>query len=1104
MNIPNQSHERKSKIEEAYPLSPMQQGMLFHSLLAPGSGVDIEQLVCELHEALDVIALQRSWQCVIARHPVLRTNFRWQGLDEPQQEVHSVVALPWEEQDWRDVPPGEKEKRLAVFLRSDRRRGFDMARAPLLRLTLFHWDDADSRLIWTFHHALLDGRSFAPALREVFAFYEAFRRGEERNLPLPRPYRDYIDWLQQQDFSGSEAFWRQTLKDFTAPTPLAVDRPPSTEGDDAILQGDQEIRLSTEITTTLRSLASENQLTLNTVVQGAWALLLSRYSGEADVVFGATRACRRSSVEGAETMMGLFINTLPVRVQVNPEASLLPWLKQLRAQWVAMREHEHAPLVKVQGWSEARGGVSLFESIVVFENFHLDTLLRMQGGSWANRQFRLFEKTNYPITLDVYDGTELCLKLEFDRSRFDDATIARLLGHLRTLLEAMAGHPRHRLGDLPLLTPGERHQLLVEWNQTKTDYPRDKCLHQLFETQVERTPDAVAVVFEGEQLTYRQLNQRANQLAHYLRSLGAGPDAFVGVCLERSLEMVVALYGVLKAGAAYVPIDPDYPRELVAFMLEDANTPVLLTQQRLAGDLPAHGARLVCLDTAWPTISQQSDQNPVGTATADNLSYMIYTSGSTGKPKGAMNTHRGICNRLLWMQERYQLAPADTVMQKTPFSFDVSVWEFFWPLLNGAKLVVARPGGHQDPAYLVSLIEQHNVTVLHFVPSMLRVFLEKPGVERCRSLRHVICSGEALGFDLQERFFEQLSAQLHNLYGPTEAAVDVTHWSCQRNSPLRFVPIGRPVANTQTYILDTRMQPVPVGVAGELYLGGAQIGRGYHNRPELTAEKFVPDPFSTEPGARLYRTGDLARFLPDGNIEYVGRLDHQVKIRGFRVELGEIESVLLGHPAVREAVAMVREDVPGDRRLVAYLTAKEGEPPTVSELRGRLQAKLPDYMVPSAFVTLDRFPLTPNGKLDRKALPAPQDAGQRLGDLGPLPRNEMERTIAAIWQKVLHLEKVGVEDGFFDLGGHSLHLVQIQNRLEKVLNRPLSTMDLFRYPTISSLARYLSEKEKATAPQVESGEQVQRVQAGKKRLTERFKLRRPWESLGPQEKENRS
>ncbi|MBZ5554814.1 MAG: amino acid adenylation domain-containing protein [Acidobacteriia bacterium] len=1060
---------REGRIEDSYSLSPMQQAMLFNYLDDRHSGVDIEQIVSTLHERVHPAHFQQAWRRVVERHPILRTTFEWEALADPVQRVHSHAFPPFEEFDWHSLSPAEQEKGLTSYLDSDRHRGFLLNEPPLMRIVLFQMGAEDYRCVWTFHHALLDGRSFPLVLKEVFAFYEAFSQGRELTLDVPRPFGDFINWFQEKDHLKSEPFWKEMLKGFTTPTLLNLSREPVQEPG-AKTHGAREVRLSKELTAALNSCARENGLTVNTFIQGAWSLLLHHYSGEDDVVFGATRACRRTALEGAESMMGIFINTLPVRVQMTSDMSLIPFLKGLRAQQVVLRDYEHTPLHLVQGWTEVPRGKPLFDSIVVFENYLLNAALRAGGGHWLHREFRYIGQTNFPLTLIGYADEELLLRIEYYRNRFDDSAIERMLVHLKVLLGNMVANPNQRLAEVKILGNDEYRQLVEGWNETAVAYPEGVLLHQLFEAQVEKTPDAVAVVFEGEQLSYRQLNQRANQLAHFLRSLGAAPDTFVGVCMERSLEMVVALYGILKAGAAYVPIDPDYPRERVAFMLEDAHTPVLLTQQRLAADLPAHGARMVCLDTAWPEISQHRGQNPEVTATAGNLAYMIYTSGSTGKPKGAMNTHRGISNRLLWMQERYQLTAANVVMQKTPFSFDVSVWEFFWPLLNGASLVVARPGGHQDPAYLADLIEHRHITVLHFVPSMLRVFLEEPGLERCRSLRHVICSGEALGFDLQERFFERLHAQLHNLYGPTEAAVDVTHWTCQPNSPLHFVPIGRPVANTQTYILDGRLQPVPIGVAGELHLGGVQIGRGYHNRPELTAEKFIPDPFRQEPGARLYKTGDLARYLPDGNIEFLGRIDHQVKIRGLRIELGEIEFQLAAHPAVKEVVVVARQDEPGDQRLVAYLVAGEAAAPGTSELRTFLLHTLPDYMVPAAFVWLKQLPLSPNGKVDRRALPAPDKTQRDLEKPFVAPRTELERALAGLWQSALNVEKVGLEDNFFELGGHSLLLVQVHGKLRAHLHRDLPITELFQYPTIRALAEHLSE----SAPKEGSTKNIRR------------------------------
>jgi amino acid adenylation domain-containing protein len=658
-----------------------------------------------------------------------------------------------------------------------------------------------------------------------------------------------------------------------------------------------------------------------------------------------------------------------------------------------------------------------------------------------------------------------------------------MLGHYRTILEGIAASIDRPLSDLPLLTDVERQQILVEWNRTEVAYPKDRCLHELIEAQVKLTPEAVAVAFEGKQLTYSELNAKANQLARHLRKMGVVPDSLVGVCVERSLEMVVGLLGILKAGGAYVPMDPEYPKDRLAFMLEDSSVKVLLTQGKLADSLPKCNARLTRLDTDWPLIEGESDADVERRVSAEHLAYMIYTSGSTGKPKGAMNTHRGIVNRLLWMQDAYQLTAADRVMQKTPFSFDVSVWEFFWPLLAGAKLVVARPGGHRDGAYLAQLIEREKITTVHFVPSMLQAFLEQEGLrESCSSLKRVICSGEALPMEYQRRFFSVIGAELHNLYGPTEASVDVTYWACQRESRMSTVPIGRPIANTRIYILDRRLQPVPAGVAGELHIGGVGLARGYHNRPELTAEKFISDPFSGEPGARLYKTGDLARHLPDGNIEYLGRLDHQVKIHGFRIELGEIETVLNQHPKVQSSVVVAREDKPGEKRLVGYFVARNGEADP-AEIREWLGAKLPEYMVPT-LIPLQALPLSPNGKVDRKALPAPEVKSLIPSSAYAAPQTVTEHLLASVWAKELGLEKVSVSDNFFDIGGHSLVLIRIQAKLNQSLGRHVSIVEMFQFPTIHALANHL------TQPSTES-DRMQRIQERAQRRARALGEHRP-------------
>ncbi len=1053
-------------IEDVYQLSPMQQGMLFNYLYAPQSGVDIVQMICTLHEDLNVPNFERAWRRVVERHAVLRTSFRWEHLREPLQEVHQHVALPLKREDWRDRSAMEQEKQLAEYLEADRRSGFDLTEAPLMRIALFHAAEADHRCVWTFHHAVLDGRSFPLILKEVFALYEAYCRGEDLQLKLPRLYRDFIGWLQQQDLSKAEAFWRQSLKGFTAPTPLIVDRASGNERDEAEGRGARAIVLPETATSALRSAAQKYELTLNTMVQGAWALLLSRYSGEEDVIFGATRACRRSTLDEAESMVGLFINTLPIRVRMPPGMSVLTLLKDLRAQQVALREYEHTSLVKVERWSDVPGGMPLFETLLVFENYLLNSALRALGGRWENREFRLAEQPNYPLTICIYSDAYLLIKAYYDRQRFDDATIERMLGHFQTLLENMATNLEPSLCDLPLLTDSERHQLLVEWNNTTVEYPRGQGLHELFEEQVECSPDAIAVIFEGKQLTYQQLNARANQVAHHLRKRGVGPEVLVGICLERSVEMVVALLGILKAGGAYVPLDPSYPQERLSFMLTDTGAPVLLTQARLVKDLPDHRAEVICLDTDWDEIAQEPEENPASGVTAENLAYLIFTSGSTGQPKGVLISHYNVTRLFEATRELFNFNNGDVWTLFHSYAFDFSVWELWGALLHGGRLVVVPYLVSRSPEEFYDLLCREQVTVLNQTPSAFRQLMQaeqSTGAAKELALRLVIFGGEALEVQSLKPWFDRRGDEhprLINMYGITETTVHVTYRRLTRAdlSAISGSVIGRAIPDLRIYVLDQQRRPVPVGVPGEIYVGGTGLARGYLNRPELTAERFVPDPFSSEDGARLYKTGDLARYLPDGDIEYLGRLDHQVKVRGFRIELGEIEAVLSGHQGVRTSVVIAKEDAPGDKRLIAYLVVEQEQSPSISELRSFLKQKLPEYMVPSAFVMLGEMPLTPNGKVDRRALPEAPNCclNSETGYLAP--RTEVEQKIAAVWQETLGVEKVGINNNFFDLGGHSILIVHVHSKLRRALNVDLSIIKMFQYPTISSLAKHLSEE----------------------------------------------
>ncbi|MBW4454433.1 MAG: amino acid adenylation domain-containing protein [Nostoc indistinguendum CM1-VF10] len=1050
-------------IEKFYPLSPMQQGILFHTLYAPKSGVYVEQLSCDIQGDLNIVLFQQAWQKLVEKHSILRTSFIWEGIKEPVQVVHKQVELPWQQQDLSKLELIEQQEHIEADLVAEREKGFEISQAPLMRLKLLQLAEKHYKFIWTHHHLLLDGWSSSLLLQELFTCYQVLNQGEGIQLQNPRPYRDYIAWLQKQNLSSAEIFWKKYLKDFTTVTSVGVEQNLSNQISENKNYITQILRLSITKTTSLQSLARQQQLTLNTILQGAWAILLSRYSGENDIVFGGVVSGRPTNLAGVESMVGVFINTLPVRVSINPKESLIPWLKQLQIQQNEVRQYEYTPLIEIQKWSEIPTGQPLFESILNFQNYPINSSLQTPIDNVKIFNINSFIHPHYPLNVSVQVDSKLSLEIFYNSLHFDDDKIARMLGHLQTLILSMVDNHQQCLGELPLLTATERYQLLEEWNNTRVDYPQNQCIHQLFEAQVEKTPDAVAVVFENQQLTYRELNAKANQIAHYLQKLGVGKEVLVGICIERSLEMVIGLLGIFKAGGAYVPLDPTYPQERLAFMLENSQVTVLLTQKHLLESLPAHQAKTIYLDSNWEVIAQETTENPVHSITPENLAYVIYTSGSTGKPKGAMNTHQAICNRLLWMQDYCQLTTADRVLQKTPFSFDVSVWEFFLPLLVGARLIVAQPQGHRDTNYLVNVITQQQITTVHFVPSMLQVFLEQPGIEKCKCIKRVICSGEALPIELEKRFFQRLDAELHNLYGPTEAAIDVTFWKCEHYSSSATVPIGRPIANTQIYLLDRDLNPVPIGVPGELYIGGVGLAKGYLNNPELTTEKFIPHPFNNKPGARLYKTGDLARYLPDGNIEFLRRIDYQVKIRGFRIELGEIEAVLNQHPAVRETVVTAQLDELRHQRLIAYVVANH---PFlhINQLRSFLQEKLPEYMLPSAFVMLKAMPLTPNGKLDRRALPAPDQQRPQLQSAFLAPQTPIEKQLAEIWMQVLGLKQVGVNDNFFELGGDSILSLQVIAKANQV-GLHFTPKQMFQHQTIAQLATVANVKSNNSSQQ---------------------------------------
>jgi len=1044
----------KPDIEAIYSLSPMQQGLLFHSLYSPGSGMYFEQMSCRIEGRLEVEAFQRSWQTLVDRHSILRTSFLWEGVKEPVQIVHRNVKVSWKQGDWRGLSPSEQSESLQRFLETDRQTDFEFARAPLMRLTLLRIGRESYYFIWSSHHILFDGWCKQLIIQEVFTLYEGYSQGRENKLERPCPYQDFITWLKHLDMGRAETFWREELKGFTSPTPLVWERPrrPQSERQN----DEQHVRFNREITSRLDDTARRLQITVNTILQGVWALILSRHSGEHDVLFGITVSGRSAPLRGIERMIGLFINALPMRVHACGEETLRTYLKSLQAKQMSLLEYEHSPLIQVQSWSDISSETPLFESLFLFQNYPVDGAIRERTTAKLQiSEVRNFEKVNYPMMVLASSGTELLLRLVYDNLRFDATAVMRLSSCLRSVVEAMAGDPERRIGSIELWSASERQQILLEWNDTVRDYNRPLCLHELFERIAHRTPDAIALVYEEEELSYAELNRRANQVAHYLRKHEAGPEARVGILLGRSLNMVVAIVGILKAGGAYAPLDPNYPLERLHYMVDDSGAQVLLTEERHNGIALSPLTRRICLDKDWETIAQESVLNPARINSPANTAYVIYTSGSTGKPKGVEISHESAVAFLNWAHELYPENRPENILASTSICFDLSIYELFLSLCFGGRIILV-----ESLLSLTTSATKEEVGLINSVPSVIQGLINSGGMPQ--SLRTVNLAGEALSIDLVIKLYEDCSVnEVFNLYGPTESTTYSTFTRVPRDSDAP-ISIGRPIANTRVYILDSEFRAVPNGAVGELYISGTGLARGYLNRPDVTAERFIPDPFGQEPGSRLYRTGDLTRYRADANIEYLGRIDHQVKIRGFRIELGEIESALLRRVDVAQCVVCMREDKPGEKRLTAYVTPSEEGRSLSADLRGYLIEKLPDYMVPSIFVEIAQLPLTPNGKIDRKSLPPPETPNI-VGE-GEEPRTGVERTIARIWAKALGLDSVGIHQNFFELGGDSILCMQIVSKAQQA-GISITPRQIFLNPTVAKLAKAADASIRLRAPQ---------------------------------------
>jgi amino acid adenylation domain-containing protein/non-ribosomal peptide synthase protein (TIGR01720 family) len=1047
---------RRAEFESIYSLSPMQQGMLFHTIYAPESGIYFDQLSCIL-EGADVGLLERAFQSVVERHGILRTSFVWEGLREPVQRVHQSVPLHIERLDWQGIAPEALQTQREELLANDRAKGFELNRAPLLRLVWADLGNDSALFVYSFSHLLLDGWSNARVLAEVFQIYEALKRDEVLKLPPSPAFETYIAWLSKQDRQAAESFWRDRMNGFAVATPL-----PTSSIDDKLpeaLQSDVTFQLSPETTAALERFARAEHVSVNNIVQAGWAVVLAHYSGERDVVFGVTMSGRPNELPAVDAMVGLFINTVPLRTRLSAETTVRTLLEHTRNEQAAIQAFEWTPLSDIQRWSELPAGSALFDSILVFENYPVDANLSSGNAPFEVDAIGNYEQTNYALTLSATLQEELSVTLT-PRTSEVRIDVPRLAKCLETLLVAMMQAPESSVFELPLFNDLER-RTLASGRCTQRVFDSPDLVQRMIEARAKHAPDALAIVSDDSTISYGVLNERANRLANRLRHLGVGPDVMVAVCAERSVEMVLGMLAVLKAGGAYVPLDPQNPSERLAFMLRDSGARILLAQQRLLDSNVVDGANTqhtILLDlpesyACEPATSPEVALHPEHTA------YVVYTSGTTGQPKGTLIPHRALTHLSLAVQATYGIAPADRLLQFDAVGFDAAAEEIFSTLVSGATLVL-RSDKMLDVADFWSACEEMGVTIAE-LPTAFFHQLVSGGALPGQGIRGLVVGGERLLTSALNEWYRRVGDRVgfYNAYGPTETTVTATVWKAPLEQEEQAVPIGQPLPNLRAYVLDPDMLPVPDGAKGELYLGGEQLARGYLGQPSLTADCFVPDPFGAEPGSRLYRTGDLACVRADGQIHYLGRSDTQLKIRGYRVEVSEIEAVLGTHPSVQHC-AVEAKDAGGGARLMAYVVVREGEPPTPAELRAYLERSLPQYMIPSSFTFLAALPLTPNGKLDRKALPTSVTSRDpNLGEL-VLPQLPLEREVVSIWEEVLDIRPIGVLDNFFSLGGDSLLAIRLLATIEQRLGHRLITLaQLFETPTPRSLAMAIQQKD---------------------------------------------
>jgi amino acid adenylation domain-containing protein len=1073
----------QSRESNAFPLSFAQQRLWFFEQLNPGNFTYHIPAAVRLTGTLDATSLDRSLNELVKRHEVLRTGFKIIN-GQPVQAITSNVELKILEIDLRSLPETERDREVERLIAAEAQQAFDLSQAPLLRAKLLQLSDSNWVLLLSTHHIISDGWSMGIFIQELATLYQAFWTGKPSPLPeLSVQYADFASWqrqwLQGEVLETQLAYWKKQLGGNLPVLNLPTDRPRSAV--QTFRGAVHKFTIPKAIAEEIAQLSQREKATLFMTLLAAFKTLLYRYTGQEDILVGSPIANRNR--REIEELIGLFANTLVFRTNLSSNPTFKELLGRVREVALGAYNHQDLPfdkLVEIIHHERDLSHNPLFQVLFSLRNVRTPQI-KLPGVTLSNLEIER-KTARFDLALDLEEGLEgINGTLEYSQDLFDASTARRIAGHFLTLLESIVANPEQRISNLPIFTKPEQQQLLFEWNNTQSNFPQDKCIHELFEAQAELTPDAIAVVFENECLTYRELNQKANNLADYLQKIGVKPEVLVGIYVDRSLDMVVGLLGILKAGGAYVPLDPAYPPERLGFMLEDAKISVLLTQKKLLESLPKNSASLVFLDADGEGISSY-DEPVAGLQNSSNLAYVIYTSGSIGKPKGVQISHASAVNFLSSMRQQLAIADGDVWLAVTSLSFDIAALELFLPITTGSRVVVASREVASDGEKLLETLTNSGARVMQATPASWKMLLAA-GWQGNNQLK-ILCGGEALPRQLANQLLLR-GASVWNLYGPTETTIWSTLYQVDRKD--ESVSIGRPIANTQIYILDRYLMPVPVGVFGELHIGGAGLSRGYLNRPELTAEKFISNPFTKDgihasfilhPSSfilseRLYKTGDLARYLPDGNIEFMGRSDHQVKVRGFRIELGEIEAVLGQYPAVREAIALVREDNPGDKRLVAYIVAnsalKTQDSELINDLRCYLKQKLPQYMIPSAFVLLEAMPLTPNGKIDRRSLRAPDTNTAEFESNFADPRTPDEQLIAEIWAEVLGLERVGIHDNFFELGGHSLLATQAISRLREAFQIEVPLRSLFESPTVASLSKNIWQyraEEKLQAPPI--------------------------------------